>query len=152
MVEDNGYAESTASNWSVSGTQSDRAKGFGMPAHEVDGSDFFAMHEVAREVIERARGGGGPSLVHAKLNRYFGHFEGDAMTYRGPDEVAKLRATKDPLKIFRQRVTEAALLDGEALDEIDAEIKSMVDQVTVEAKGAAMPTEADLLTDVYVRY
>ncbi len=152
VVEDNGYAESTASNWSVSGTQSDRAKGFGMPAYEVDGSDFFAMHEVAREVIERARGGGGPSLVHAKLNRYFGHFEGDAMTYRGADEVAKLRATKDPLKIFRQRVTEAALLDGEALDEVDAEIKSMIDQVTVQAKGAAMPTEADLLTDVYVRY
>ncbi len=108
-----------------------------MPAHEVDGSDFFAVYDVAREVIERARGGGGPSLVHVKLNRYFGHFEGDAMTYRAPDEVSKLRANKDPLKIFRQRVTEAALLEGEELDQVDDEIKSMVDQVTVHGQGGA---------------
>lgn len=152
VVEDNGYAESTGSGWSVSGSQLGRAAGFGMPAHEVDGHDFFAVYEVAREVIERARGGGGPSLVHVRLNRYFGHFEGDAMTYRGPDEVAKLRATQDPLNIFRQRVVEAALLEPAELDRIDQEVKSHIDQVTVEAKAAAMPTEKDLLTDVYVSY
>jgi acetoin:2,6-dichlorophenolindophenol oxidoreductase subunit alpha len=152
VVEDNGYAESTASAWSVGGSQLGRAEGFGMPGHEVDGTDFFAVYEVAREVIERARNGGGPSLVHVRLNRYFGHFEGDAMTYRGPDEVAKLRATKDPLQIFRQRVVEAALLDPADLDRIDAEVKSHIDQVTTEAKAAPMPTEKDLLTDVYVSY
>ena len=152
VVEDNGYAELTASAWSVGGSQLGRAEGFGMPAHEVDGNDFFAVYEVAREVIERARGGGGPSLVHVKLNRYFGHFEGDAMTYRGADEVAKLRATKDPLQIFRQRVVEAALLEPAELDQIDQEVKSHIDQVTVEAKAAPMPTEKDLLTDVYVTY
>ena len=152
VVEDNGYAESTGSGWSVGGSQLGRAEGFGMPGHQVDGTDFFAVYEVAREVIERARSGGGPSLVHVKLNRYFGHFEGDAMTYRAPDEVAKLRATKDPLQIFRQRVVEAALLEPEDLDRIDAEVKSHIDQVTVEAKAAAMPTEKDLLTDVYVSY
>jgi acetoin:2,6-dichlorophenolindophenol oxidoreductase subunit alpha len=152
VVEDNGYAESTASAWSVGGSQLGRAEGFGMPGHEVDGSDFFAVHEVAREVIERAREGGGPSLVHVRLNRYFGHFEGDAMTYRGPDEVAQLRATKDPLQIFRQRVTEAALLEADELDRIDREVKSHIDQVTTEAKASPMPTERDLLTDVYVSY
>jgi acetoin:2,6-dichlorophenolindophenol oxidoreductase subunit alpha len=152
VVEDNGYAESTASAWSVGGSQLGRAEGFGMPGHEVDGTDFFAVYEVAREVIERARNGGGPSLVHVRLNRYFGHFEGDAMTYRGPDEVAKLRATRDPLQIFRQRVVEAALLDPADLDRIDAEVKSHIDQVTTEAKAAPMPTEKDLLTDVYVSY
>ena len=152
VVEDNGYAESTGSAWSVGGSQLGRAEGFGMPGHQVDGTDFFAVYEVAREVIERARSGGGPSLVHVKLNRYFGHFEGDAMTYRAPDEVAKVRATKDPLQIFRQRVVEAALLEPEDLDRIDSEVKSHIDQVTVEAKAAAMPTEKDLLTDVYVSY
>ena len=152
VVEDNGYAEATASAWSVGGSQLGRAEGFGMPGHQVDGFDFFAVYETAREVIERARNGGGPSLVHVKLARYYGHFEGDAMTYRGPDEVAKLRQTKDPLQIFRQRVVEAALLEPEDLDRIDAEVKSHIDQVTVEAKAAAMPTEKDLLTDVYVSY
>jgi pyruvate dehydrogenase E1 component alpha subunit len=119
VVEDNGYAESTASSWSVGGNQLGRAAGFGIPAHEVDGFDFFAVHEVAREVIERARNGGGPSLVHVRLGRYYGHFEGDAMTYRAADEVAQLRASRDPLQIFRRRVIEAALLEAEELDRID---------------------------------
>ena len=152
MVEDNGYAESTASVWSVGGSQLGRAEGFGMPGHDVDGHDFFAVYETAREVIDRARNGGGPSLVHVRLNRYFGHFEGDAMTYRAPGEVATLRATKDPLQIFRQRVVEVALLEPAELDRIDAEVKSHIDQVTTEAKAAPMPTEKDLLTDVYVSY
>ena len=152
VVEDNGYAESTASSWSVGGSQAGRAAGFGMPAHEVDGCDFFAVYETAREVIDRARSGGGPSLVHVKLHRYYGHFEGDAMTYRAPGEVERQRAERDPLKIFRQRVVEAALLESAAMDAIDAEVKSHIDQVTTQAKAAPMPTEKDLLTDIYVSY
>ena len=152
VVEDNGYAEATASAWSVGGSQLGRAEGFGMPGHQVDGFDFFAVYETAREVIERARAGGGPSLVHVKLARYYGHFEGDAMSYRLPDEVAGLRSQRDCLLGFRQRVLEAALLEPEALDGIDQEVKSQIDQVTAEAKTAAVPTEADLLTNVYVSY
>ena len=152
VVEDNGYAEATASAWSVGGSQLGRAEGFGMPGHQVDGFDFFAVYEVAREVIERARAGGGPSLVHVKLARYYGHFEGDAMSYRLPDEVAGLRSHQDCLIRFRQRVLEAALLEPEALDRIDQEVTSQIDQVTAEAKTAAVPTAADLLTNVYVSY
>jgi pyruvate dehydrogenase E1 component alpha subunit len=152
VVEDNGYAEATASSWSVGGSQLGRAEGFGMPGHQVDGFDFFAVYETAREVIERARNGGGPSLVHVKLARYYGHFEGDAMSYRLPDEVPTLRTQRDCLIGFRQRVLEAALLAPEALDAIDHEVKSQIDQVTAEAKVAAAPTEADLLTNVYVSY
>ena len=152
VVEDNGYAEATASAWSVGGSQLGRAEGFGMPGHQVDGFDFFAVYETAREVIDRARAGGGPSLVHVKLARYYGHFEGDAMSYRLPDEVAGLRSQRDCLLGFRQRVLEAALLEAEALDRIDQEVKSQIDQVTAEAKTAAVPTEADLLTNVYVSY
>ena len=152
VVEDNGYAESTASSWSVGGSQVGRAAGFGLPAHEVDGHDFFAVHEVAREVIERARAGDGPSLVHVSFARYYGHFEGDAMTYRASDEVPQLRADRDCLKLFRQRVVEAALLEPADLDRVDQEVKSHIDQITTEAKAAPMPTEKDLLTDVYVSY
>ena len=149
VVEDNGYAESTSSSWSVGGTQVGRGKGFGMPTQEVDGFDFFAVHEAAREAIERARDGGGPSLLHVKLYRYYGHFEGDAMTYKGTGETDKMRAEKDPLKIFRQRVTEAGLLDGSAIDEIDEKCKKHIGYCVSTAKSSAMPTEADLLTDVY---
>lgn len=152
VVEDNGYAESTASAWSVGGSQVGRAAGFGMPGHEVDGHDFFAVYEVAREVIDRARKGGGPSLVHVRFTRYYGHFEGDAMTYRGKDEVPRLAAERDCLMLFRKRVMEAALLDAATLDAVDREVAEHIDRVTREAKAAAMPGEADLLTDVYVSY
>jgi pyruvate dehydrogenase E1 component alpha subunit len=152
VLEDNGYAESTASAWSVAGDPLDRAKGFGMPGVRVDGHDFFAVHQAAGEAIARARAGEGPSLLHLKLARYFGHFEGDGMTYRSPDEVAKLRAERDCLKLFRAKVTEAGLLDGAALDAIEGEVAAVIEHAVRRAKAAPMPAPADLLSDVYVSY
>jgi pyruvate dehydrogenase E1 component alpha subunit len=111
VVEDNGYAESTASAWSVAGSQVGRGEGFGMPSRQVDGHDFLRSTSVG-EMIERARAGGGPSLLHVKLQRFYGHFEGDAQTYRVPGEAERARTSFDPLNIFRQRVTETALLDA----------------------------------------
>jgi TPP-dependent pyruvate/acetoin dehydrogenase alpha subunit len=152
VVEDNGYAESTASIWSVGGSQVKRAEAFGMPGTEVDGHDLFAVNSAAREAVARARDGGGPSLLHVKLNRYYGHFEGDAMTYRGEGEIEHLRSEKDCLKIFRSKVTEAGLLEAGQLDEIDAEVSALIDAAVAEAEAAPAPTAADLLTDVYISY
>ena len=152
VVEDNGYAESTASAWSVGGSQVERAKGFGIPALEADGHDFFAVWEAAREAIARARAGEGPSLIHVRLNRYYGHFEGDAITYKAPDELEKVKAEKDCLMLFKQRVTEAALLDASELEDIEAEAKSKIETCMSNAKAGPLPTKDDLLTDVYVNY
>lgn len=152
VVEDNGYAESTASGYAVAGSQSKRAEGFGMPAQEVDGHDFFAVHDAAHTAIARARAGEGPSLIHVRLNRYYGHFEGDATTYRAPGEVETLRRERDCLEHFRRRVTESALLDCASLDAIDAEVAQLIDGCVSGAKAAPLPVEADLLTDVYVAY
>lgn len=149
VVEDNGYAEATGSGWSVGGSQVKRGEGFGIPAVEVEGSDFFVVHEAAREAVERARDGGGPTLIHVKVMRYYGHFEGDATTYKDPDEVARYKATRDPLMLFRGRVTEAGLLSGEQLDAIDRTTADRIRQCVAESKAAPMPTEADLLTDIY---
>ena len=123
-----------------------------MPGIIVDGFDFFAVHEAAGEAIERARSGGGPSLIECKVNRYFGHFEGDQQTYRGPNEVEDLRRTRDCLDAFARRVTDAGVLEREALDEIDASVKTLIDDAVREAKAAPDPTAADVLTDVYVKY
>ncbi len=152
IVEDNGYAESTASAWSVGGSQAGRAAGFGMPCTEVDGHDFFAVWEAAREAIDHARSGKGPHMLHVKLNRYYGHFEGDAITYKGPDEIDKIKAAKDCLMLFKQRVTEAGLIEGSELDEIEKESKDLVTQCLVDAKAGDLPTKADLMTDVYNSY
>ncbi len=152
VVEDNGYAESTASSWSVGGDIVKRGEAYGMPAAAVDGHDFFAVYDVAREAIERARNGEGPSVIHCKLYRYYGHFEGDATTYRGEGELDQVRQTKDCLMLFRNRVTEAGLLEPAQLEELDREAESLVDQSVAEAKAAPQPGEADLRTDVYVSY
>ncbi len=152
VVEDNGYAESTASSWSVGGDIVKRGEAYGMPAAAVDGHDFFAVYDVAREAIERARNGEGPSVIHCKLYRYYGHFEGDATTYRGEGELDKVRQSKDCLMLFRNRVTEAGLLEPAQLEELDREAESLVDQSVAEAKAAPQPGEADLRTDVYVSY
>ena len=152
VAENNGYAETTASSWSVASDNiADRAAGFGMPGVIVDGYDFFAVHEAASEAIARARDGGGPSLIEMKFTRYFGHFEGDQQTYRA-DEVERARANLDCLTRFADRVTQTGELDRADLETVDAEVAALVEGAVADAKAAPLPTEADLLTDVYVRY
>jgi pyruvate dehydrogenase E1 component alpha subunit len=152
VAENNGYAETTSSTWSVASDNiADRAAGFGMPGAIVDGFDFFAVHEAASEAIARAREGGGPTLIEMKFTRYFGHFEGDQQTYRA-GEVDHARAELDCLTRFTARVIETGELTQSDLDAADAEVATMIDKAVDEAKAAPLPTEADLLTDVYVRY
>jgi TPP-dependent pyruvate/acetoin dehydrogenase alpha subunit len=86
-----------------------------------------------------------------KFTRYFGHFEGDQQTYR-TDEVARARAELDCLKRFADRVSETGELARADLDAVDAEVAVLIDGAVESAKAAPLPTEADLLTDVYVRY
>jgi TPP-dependent pyruvate/acetoin dehydrogenase alpha subunit len=118
----------------------------------VDGHDFFAVHEAAGEAIARARAGGGPTLLECKVNRYYGHFEGDQQTYRGPNEVEEIRAGRDCLTQFRARVTAAGMVEEGDLSAIDDEVSALIDAAVEEAKAGPDPTEADLLTDVYLRY
>jgi len=153
VAENNGYAEATAAAWSVAADNiADRANGFGMPGVIVDGFDFFAVHEALGEAIARARNGGGPTLVEVKLSRYFGHFEGDAQTYRAPGEVQKLRDEKDALKRFEERVVRAELVRTDDLRAVDEEVKALIDDAVAKAKAAPLPSAEELLTDVYVSY
>ncbi len=152
VAENNGYAETTSSTWSVASDNiADRADAFGMPGVIVDGFDFFAVHEAASQAVSRAREGGGPSLLEIKFTRYFGHFEGDQQTYRA-GEVEHARAELDCLRRFADRVTETGQLTREDLTAIDTEVAAVIDRAVDEAKAAPLPGEADLLTDVYVRY
>jgi TPP-dependent pyruvate/acetoin dehydrogenase alpha subunit len=152
VAENNGYAETTSSTWSVASDNiADRAGGFGMPGVIVDGFDFFAVHEAASEAITRAREGAGPTLLEMKFTRYFGHFEGDQQTYRA-GEVEHARAELDCLKRFAARVVQTGEVTGSDLEAIDAEVAATIDRAVAEAKAAPPPAAADLLTDVYVRY
>ena len=110
------------------------------------------MHEAAREAVERARSGGGPSVIEVDTCRFYGHHSGDAQLYRGKDEVKQLRDERDCLVHFRRRVDEAALLEKDELDAVDAEVAALIDRAVATARDAPVPPESALLTDVYASY
>jgi Pyruvate/2-oxoglutarate dehydrogenase complex, dehydrogenase (E1) component, eukaryotic type, alpha subunit len=117
----------------------------------VDGFDFFAVHEAAGEAIERAARAAAV-LIEVKFMRYYGHFEGDGQTYRGENEVARIKEEKDVLKQFREKVTTQMGISGDELDLIDKEVGQLIDQAVEAAQAAPLPGADDLLTDVYVSY
>ena len=153
VVENNGYAESTSIHYATKvDSFTDRATGFGMPGVAVDGTDFFAVHEAAGEMINRAREGGGPALLECHTIRFYGHFEGDAQAYKAKGENDKNRAERDCLKLFAERVTSAGILSETELDKMTNEITAMVDAAVTSAKAADYPQASDLFSDVYVSY
>jgi len=153
VVENNGYAESTSRDYGVAvDSYIDRAAGFGLPGISVDGTDFFAVYEAAGEIIDRARNGGGPSLMECEMVRFYGHFEGDAQTYRADNEVADLRASRDCIALFRGRVEGAEVVAAAEFDAIDAEVDALIDDAVASALAAPEPDVSALMTDVYVSY
>jgi acetoin:2,6-dichlorophenolindophenol oxidoreductase subunit alpha len=154
VFENNHYSEHTGVDYAV-GTAKDiasRAEAFGMKVWRADGTDFFAVHECMREVLEHVRDGGGPAAVEFDTERFFGHFEGDPQRYRGEGELDRLRETRDCLKNFRASVTGAKLLSHADLDALDAEVLAEIESAVVAARAADRPTPEDVLADVYISY
>jgi acetoin:2,6-dichlorophenolindophenol oxidoreductase subunit alpha len=117
----------------------------------VDGNDVLAVYGATKRAVDRARSGGGPSLVECKAGRFFGHMEGfDQQGYRGEGEVEVLRSEKDPLTLFTTRV--AGQVSDAELAEVDVTVDALVEVAVAEAKAAPEPDVSELLTDVYVSY
>lgn len=151
VTEDNGYAETTASRWSIGGPgMAARAEAFGIPAIAVDGADVFAVEAAARTAIDRARGGDGPSYLVIDVPMFRGHFEGDTETYRRKGEVREQRRERDCLKRFRARVVAEAWLDLDALEPIDCEVDARIEAAFERAEAAPELGTAALMTNVFV--
>lgn len=154
VFENNHYSEHTGVDYAV-GTQKDiasRAEAFGMKVWRADGTDFFAVHDTMREVLDYVREGNGPAAVEFDTERFFGHFEGDPQRYRGEGELDRIRATRDCLKKFRASVTAAKLLTDADLDAVDTDALDAIEAAVAAARAADRPTAADVLTDVYISY
>jgi pyruvate dehydrogenase E1 component alpha subunit len=153
VYENNHYAESTSADYAVACRDLvKRAEAFGMTGTMIDGHDYFAVHTAAGEVIAQVRESGRPALIEIKLDRFRGHFEGDAQTYRGAGEIERLWAEADCLKIFAEKVTGAGLLEESQLQAIDAEATALLDDCAAAAHGAPEPAPEALLADVYTSY
>ncbi|MCB2059816.1 MAG: thiamine pyrophosphate-dependent dehydrogenase E1 component subunit alpha [Novosphingobium sp.] len=154
VFENNHYSEHTGVEYAV-GTQQDiasRAEAFGMKVWRGDGTDFFAVHDTMREVLDHVRSGNGPAAVEFDTERFFGHFEGDPQRYRAKGELERLREERDCIKRFRESVTGAKLLTDEDLDKVDSETLAAIDAAVTAARAAARPTSDDVLEDVYISY
>jgi len=153
VFENNGYGEFTSHDYAVGSKDiAARAAAFGMPAVKVDGTDFFAVYEAGRTMIERARAGQGPGVVETVAKRWHGHYMGDPETYRSPAERQSLQRDSDPLVKFRSRVLETGALGAAQLDGIDRDVTELIAAAIDTAAAAPFPAESDLLTDVYSSY
>ena len=152
VCENNQFAESTPVTYHCAATSiADRAASYNIPGVLVDGYDVLAVYEAAGEAIARARRGDGPSLIEAKTWRYFGHFEGDQVTYRTAEQSAAYRE-HDPLTVFAAQAKDRGLLTAADIERIDSEAERQVDDAIAFAERSPFPAPEEALTDVYVAY
>ncbi|WP_345644585.1 pyruvate dehydrogenase (acetyl-transferring) E1 component subunit alpha [Streptomyces tremellae] len=119
LVQNNGFAISVPlAKQSAAPTLAHKAVGYGMPGRLVDGNDVAAVHTVLAEAVDRARGGGGPTLVEAVTYRVEAHTNADDATrYRADDEVAAWRAY-DPVRLLEAALRARGLLDDAAAERV----------------------------------
>jgi acetoin:2,6-dichlorophenolindophenol oxidoreductase subunit alpha len=151
VCQNNRYGEKTAfGDHTRVERVADRAASYAMRGVRVDGNDADAMWQGAREAIDRARAGGGPTLLEAMTFRFRGHIFGDDNAYIPADELAAAEAA-DPVPRLRALLLErgaAASEDLAALEKaVDAEVAAAVEF----ALASPLPPVSELGTDVYAQ-
>lgn len=126
-----------------------KAAGYGMPGVVVDGNDVFAVYEAARQAMERARNGGGPTLLECKTYRLRPHSSADDdRKYRSAEEVESWRA-RDPIKRFEHYLVEHGIMTGEEIDALRREVRAEVDAATDAAVAAPYPSVESIADHLY---
>ena len=125
-----------------------KADGYGMESGRVDGMDVMKVYSASCEAIEYVRSGKGPYLLEIMTYRFRGHSMGDPERYRKQDEV-KQWEENDPIGIFRKYLNGKKITNA-ALDEIDANIDTEVDQAVEFAETSPDPAPEDLYANIYV--
>jgi TPP-dependent pyruvate/acetoin dehydrogenase alpha subunit len=150
VCENNLYAtEMPFANATKNTNVASRAAAYGMPGIQVDGNDVLDVYQKAGEAIERARSGGGPTLLECLTYRWFGHHEGDpGVAYRTKEEIASWKE-RDPLKRLRTRAIEANLVKPEEFDRVDEEIASVTEDAAAYALASPLEDESTALRHVY---
>ena len=151
VCENNGYGEYTAqANHQAIVDVADRAAGYGMPGVIVDGMDAVAVYEATGAALERARSGGGPTLLECKTYRFFDHVgvRGMGLSYRTDAELEEWQK-RDPIHMFEARLAELDVLSQEQAAEIHDGIMAEVQAGIEFAESSPMPDVDTLLDDVY---
>jgi TPP-dependent pyruvate/acetoin dehydrogenase alpha subunit len=130
----------------------DLAAGYGMPGVVVDGMDVLAVHEAVQAAVERARAGGGPSMIEAKTTRYRAHTEGVPDVYhtepRPADEI-EAGKKRDPIESFRKKLIKQKILNASDIEKIEKEIDNEVAEMDKFATDSPEPKPDIIAKFVY---
>ncbi|AXY09583.1 MULTISPECIES: acetoin:2,6-dichlorophenolindophenol oxidoreductase subunit alpha [Bacillus] len=153
IAENNGYGEATTFEYASScDSIADRAKAYNIPGVQVDGKDLLAVYKAAEEAVERARNGGGPTIIECMTYRNYGHFEGEAQTYKTSEEKEEHLNEKDAIVKFRKHLIHEALLTESELVDMEKAVDEAVQRSIEFSENSPYPEDEELLKDVYVSY
>jgi len=125
-----------------------KADGYGVPGAIVDGADPLAVYAVVKEALDRARKGGGPTLVEAKCYRFLSHTtDDDDRTYRTREEIEQHR-DQDPVPRFERLLLDAGIISEGDLTALKREVLAQVNELTDQAEALPYPLPAELYTNV----
>ncbi|MFQ5830645.1 MAG: pyruvate dehydrogenase (acetyl-transferring) E1 component subunit alpha [Candidatus Methylomirabilia bacterium] len=131
-------------------TLAQKAIAYGFPGIQVDGNDILAVYTAARDAVERARAGEGPTFIECLTYRLGPHSTADDPTkYRGEEEV-KAWEPKDPLIRFRHYLAGKGLLDEAAHAALEAEVEAEIRQAVERAEARIVPDPLDMFEHHYV--
>lgn len=151
VCENNGYgiSVSQARHQAIENI-SIRAQAFGMPGVTIDGNDVESVYWAAKEAVERARQGDGPTLVECKTYRWRGHHEGDpnqGQRYRSREEIQEWKE-KCPIKRLRTKLL-AKGVSPDKLEGIEGTVRGAVEQAVEYANSCPFPSTEEAFLDVY---
>jgi acetoin:2,6-dichlorophenolindophenol oxidoreductase subunit alpha len=149
VCENNLYMEYTpiGAVTAVANPAADRAPAYGLPAEVIDGNDVLVVRDAVARAAERARGGGGPTVIEARTYRQYGHSRTDPAKYR-PEEEVKEWLARDPLTLARDKLLETGVPEEE-ISERDAQAERIVAEAVDAAKSAPDADPHEALTDVW---
>lgn len=127
---------------------SDRAVGYNMKGVTIDGNDLLLVYETVKEAVDRARNGGGPTLIEAKTYRLKGHFVGDPMLYRNEKEVEEY-LNKEPILRFENYLFENRFMKEHEKKKIWNESFDEVNNAVKFAEESEYPSPEEALTDLF---
>jgi pyruvate dehydrogenase E1 component alpha subunit/2-oxoisovalerate dehydrogenase E1 component alpha subunit len=150
VAENNGYAYSTPVAKQTAAKQFvDKAAGYGVAGDRADGNDVLAVYETTRRAVDRARAGGGVTLIELVTYRRRGHAEHDNQSYVPEGEVDRWAAENDPIDRYARVLLDREKVEQSEIDAIDARVNGEVDAATDEALASPQPRGPDALTGVF---
>jgi TPP-dependent pyruvate/acetoin dehydrogenase alpha subunit len=150
IVENNGYAYSTPTGKQTAANSfMDKAVGYGIAGVQADGNDVLAVYDVTKAAVDRARAGGGPTLVELITYRRKGHAEHDNQSYVPNGEIEWWAANNDPVDRYVAWLTEHDGVTADEFAEIDASVSREIDAATDVAEASPMPEALDALIGIH---